>query len=723
VWLSTFGKVRLEESGFSRPKPLLLLAYLTLEGPQSRGQLAQLFWNDPKAKSNLSVMLSQFKKEGAANAFPDQPGLDPLASLVRCDALEFDAAMQQEKLEAALELYKGSFLHDLGKDLSDLEVSDELLDWVMVKREQFAQTAQTAMLTLADRNLTHDPETARGWAERAYTLPDAPELEPAVTAHLQRLLTQTGSAFARKLEKRAKASLNDLEPHIRNVFLALSLQTTTNLSIVRNALELTLSELADAQETLFMMGLIDQKAQVLAPELAVHWLETHVKDRQPLLLNMARATPSAEAFHLYQRVFAETQGFGGLGDVQKARNAYCAHAKPLMDRLEFKAVIALLEEVRNAERVMGVEPDAESIFLHAYALERSGRFKDALEIVAKLEVERHDANVSALKSVLLWRAGKLEEAKALAEELLGNGVDSLWSQAMAHNTLGYVSSARGAFDDAVSHFNKSAELFEAVGDLQRSIGVLNNQGIELSKMGINAQKARASPSEIEGMLSDGEAAFQKALDGIERSGRGNQALEGRILLNMGAISEARSDWNEAAKRYARAEEAIAGLEMNGLSARLRFNLGVVHRRVGLLSEANALFREAIQKALAAGELQIQAEAMGHLAVMNKDIDQIELSLDLLHQVGGLDSMHAAIVDYRDILKQRAQQSLETGDLEQTRRTLERLQGLHLRLGHEAMASEVARAIQTISEIAPEPVRFDLSDLFRDLDFKEVAQTT
>jgi tetratricopeptide (TPR) repeat protein len=363
------------------------------------------------------------------------------------------------------------------------------------------------------------------------------------------------------------------------------------------------------------------------------------------------------------------------------------------------------------------------VFLHAYALERSGRFKDALEIVSSLEVERHDANVSALKSALLWRAGKLEDAQVLAQGLLGSGIESLWAQAMAHNTLGYVSSARGEFAEAVSHFNKAAELFEVVGDLQRSIGVLNNQGIELTKMGINAQKAGASLEEIEGPLSDGEKAFQRALDGLERSGRGNKALEGRILLNMGMISETRCDWVEAGRRYARAQASIAGLELHGLSARLQLNLGIAYRHTDVFTKAASLFREASQTALIAGEPRIQALAMGHLAVLNKDIDQIELSLELLEKVGGLDSMRAAIVDYRDILKQRAQQSLEIGDLEQTRRTLERLQGLHLRLGHAEMASEVARAIQTISEIAPAPVQFDLSDLFRDLDFKEVVQTT
>jgi tetratricopeptide (TPR) repeat protein len=723
VWLNVFGKVRLEGSGFSRPKPLLLLTYLALEGAKSRQHLAALFWGDPRAKSNLSVMLNQFKKEGAANAFPASPGLDPLETLVSCDAVEFETRLQQGKLEAALELYTGSFLHDLGKNLEDLEVSDELLDWVTLKREGFAQTAQTAMLTLADQHLPHDPDTARGWAERAYHLSDAPELEPAVTAHLQRLLTRTGSAHAKKLERSAKASLNDLEAKVRNVFLALSLQSTTNLAIVRNALELSLSELADAQETLFMLGLMDQKAQVLAPELAAHWLETHVKDRQPLLLNMARATPSAEAFALYQRVFAETQGFGGLGDVQRARTAYCAHAKTLMDRLEFKNVIALLEEVRNAERVMDVEPDAESVFLHAYALERSERFKDALEMVMALPTEHHDPNVSALRSVLLWRTGNLEEARGVARTVLKNSsVDWLWAQATAYCTMAYLSSSSGDFAEAVSNFKKSAECYEAAGDRQRWAGVLNNQAIELNRMAEHAGRLGEPVEVVEALLEKAETAYQQALEGLMRLEVRNKALEGRILLNLGKISETREDWVEAGRRYARAEEAIVGLPLHGLFARIRLNLGIVHRKRGLLSEAAALFRETITRALVAGEPQIQALAMNHLAILNNDVEQIELSLEMLQKAGGLDLMRIAIVDYGDILKQDAQQSLNIGNLEQTRRALERLQNLHRRLGHAGMAEKVGSAIQTIMEVAPPSIPFDLSDLFGELDFKEIART-
>ena len=60
--LRTFGKLELEGTSLRRPKPLLLLAYLAIEGPQGRGHLAELFFpHSAKARANLSVALSRLR--------------------------------------------------------------------------------------------------------------------------------------------------------------------------------------------------------------------------------------------------------------------------------------------------------------------------------------------------------------------------------------------------------------------------------------------------------------------------------------------------------------------------------------------------------------------------------------------------------------------------------------------------------------------------------------
>jgi len=58
----TLGGLALEGAAFTRPKPLMLLAYLALEGRQERRQLAGLFW--PHARDplgSLTVALSQLR--------------------------------------------------------------------------------------------------------------------------------------------------------------------------------------------------------------------------------------------------------------------------------------------------------------------------------------------------------------------------------------------------------------------------------------------------------------------------------------------------------------------------------------------------------------------------------------------------------------------------------------------------------------------------------------
>jgi DNA-binding SARP family transcriptional activator len=722
VQLITFGKVKLEGLGFSRPKPLLLLAYLTLEGAQTRDTLAELFWSDKKAKSNLSVVLSQFKKEGAGDVIASQPGIDPLPSLIRCDAQAFLELLAEQNLQAALELYKAPFLHDLGKPLDDLEVSSELRDWVFLKREWFAQQAQVAMLALAESNLSEDRiQTARALAEWAYQLSEAPELEPVNLARLQRLLSKTNSDLNKNLERSLKAGIEDLAPKQRSVFLALSLQPQPNLSIIRNALEFTLNELAEAQETLLMAGLIDTNARVLTPELASSWLENHPSERSPLVIAMARATPPEDAFLLYNRIYRDTQGFGGLGDMAKARTAYCNQAQKYMDQLEFAKVITLLEEVRSAERVTGIDPEPESTFLYAYALERSGRFKEALEVVQNLAILRQTSRIMALKSGLLWRAGKTVEAQLTAESVLNNGSGDLWAKATAYNTIGCVSSSGAEYSEAISSFKKAAGFYEAVGDQHRWIGALNNQATDLGKMADNVQRLNEPKEMVESILLEAENTYKTALEGLTKLEIGNLPLEGRILSNLGKISETREDWIQAEHYYQHAESVVENVGMTDLSARLKLNLGTVYQRTGRIVEAERHYREALKKASAVGELAIQALAMNNIGHLKNDLDQIELSFELLEQVGDVDSLKQSLQNYKVILKEQLEQALGQHDFKRTHRILERLKKLHERLEHDELALRVETAIEQIRAKSATSLELNLSDLFRDLDFEQMSQ--
>lgn len=108
MYLRTFGGLTLEDSDFTRPKPLLLLAYLALEGPVSRRRVAELFWpaGSDHMKS-LTVALSRIRK-GA----PGAVGADERRAWaeVESDAGQFLAFVEQGHRDEALELYRGPFL-------------------------------------------------------------------------------------------------------------------------------------------------------------------------------------------------------------------------------------------------------------------------------------------------------------------------------------------------------------------------------------------------------------------------------------------------------------------------------------------------------------------------------------------------------------------------------------------------------------------------------------
>jgi DNA-binding SARP family transcriptional activator/uncharacterized protein HemY len=701
--LVTFGKVRLSGCDFSRPKPLLLLSYVTLEGPRERRKLAELFWREDTSAKNdvskklgkLSVVLTQFKREGAA-VFPDTPGVDPLPSLVACDALEFLQLLENNNLERALELYHGSFLHDLGKPLDDLDVSNEIFDWVLEKREYFGEKARSAMLALAEQ--AHAKGNAREatlWAEKAYGVSEAPEMEPAQLSRLQHLLRATKSDVTKKVDKAVKASLDEISSEAREVFLAMSLQTTPNLTVVREALKLSISELSQLREELLFAGLVNETT-VLAKDMAKDWLNAHPSERVPLLMKVVRSTPPEEAFALYRSIYRETKGFGGIGDLQKARKAYYLKAKALMDAREFAPTVETLSELREVENLHEAEPDGPCRFLEAYALERLGRFKEAFALFQTLPEKLHDPNVTALKSVLLWRLGKSDEAKVAADKVQGSGLDWLWARATSTNTLGYLASSNRDFKKAASHFKKAASLYQAAGDKNRWVGSLNNYAVELDKMALDAETEGEDKAVVEKMRDDAELAYQHALDALNET-EGKDTLKARILLNLGVLCERRKDWSRAETFYLEATTFAENAGVLEIAARLQLNLGLVYFQLKHIGKAQASFAKAIDTAAKAGEYFVQGSAMGYLATTKSDVDGMEVALELIKQSDRLDRLKEFQKTHESLLKNELEKALSSNDVRQAQDLLTKLGVLYQEQEKTNKVSKVEVALNVVAQ--------------------------
>lgn len=188
--LRTLGGLGLVGSGFTQPKPLLLLAYLTLEGPQPRAFLADLFWPQGEGRKSLSMALTRL--HGVRHDLV-QADAQRVWTALESDVRELLGALERRDFAAAGGLYGGGFLE--GAALGDLGA--ELSEWVCGTREYLAGRVQYGLLGLAEEAAAARDFAAAGrLAERAHRLPGSGGSELAALRRLYALLCAAESPLA-----------------------------------------------------------------------------------------------------------------------------------------------------------------------------------------------------------------------------------------------------------------------------------------------------------------------------------------------------------------------------------------------------------------------------------------------------------------------------------------------------------------------------------------------
>jgi predicted ATPase len=197
--LQTLGGLRLLPSSFTRPKPLVLLSYLTLEGPQQRKNLAELFWQDRNPTRSLSMALT-LVRQGAGEVF--ETDTKQVKTTLPSDVRELLEALDKNDWTKASELYTGAFLEGVVLD----DWSTELEEWVYQTREYLAERVQSALLNLAEGSAKkQDFETSATFAERAYMLPGLGGTDIANLKRLYSLLCAGNSLLAPDVRKEAES--------------------------------------------------------------------------------------------------------------------------------------------------------------------------------------------------------------------------------------------------------------------------------------------------------------------------------------------------------------------------------------------------------------------------------------------------------------------------------------------------------------------------------------
>ncbi len=204
IELRVLGALRLSASdgrdlsGFDRqPKRMALLAYLAAAVPhglQRRDTLLALFWPEvsaTKARASLSqtlyILRNALGEQAIVTHGDDEVGVS--RDVVWCDAQAFEAALDADRPDDALALYRGELL--TGFFLSE---APEFERWVERERERLRERAADGAWALAEAQATAEVVQATRWARWAASL------APADEAVMRRLMT-----FLHRLGDRAAA--------------------------------------------------------------------------------------------------------------------------------------------------------------------------------------------------------------------------------------------------------------------------------------------------------------------------------------------------------------------------------------------------------------------------------------------------------------------------------------------------------------------------------------
>lgn len=546
--LRTLGKLELEEHKPLQKKPLLLLAYLSLEGPRSRRHLAELFWPGASNSLNsLSVALNRLRSAGVWIT-----GEEVLCAEVACDALELKTALAQGKLSEARQLYRGRFLEG-----ADGGLPPELEEWLWSTREALQQAIWQAHLrrTVALAGL--------GWAEEAESL-------------LQTALSLPGVLEVADEE----LQLGEFPADVQRAFFAVQM-----VGLARAVELLAIS--AKTLDFLIKEGLLDAQGRPML-ELPPNLQACRVA------LELARKLPLGEAAPLYKL----SRAYWEEADHARGRQALLRLARTQVDEHPQES-LALLSDLAV---------DGELILLRARALERLGHYREALELLEELPPS---PDRSALRAGVLLRLGHLAEAQAEAEAAAGGSAfsqaEGLNLQGMMLLGQGRFQEAAEAFSRAAVRFLMAGEEVRHLGALgNRAVALAElGQGEEAFAEVLEAIGEREGlrarvylnlgvVRERQGRAEEAEALYQNSL----RLAQGNLEAMGRAWNNLGALyhrqgraAEARAAYQEALRLAKASREWV-------LTAAVLANLAELTGERASLEEAISLLEEAHYRVLA-----------------------------------------------------------------------------------------------------------------------------
>jgi tetratricopeptide (TPR) repeat protein/DNA-binding SARP family transcriptional activator len=617
--LRTLGQLSLDGSDFRRAKPLLLAAYLRLEGPKSRRYLAEIFWPGASdAMNSLSVALSQLRR-GAPEIVEADETRAWSGPALTCDAGELRNALSAGNLERAIELYEGAFLEGL-----ELELGEELEEWVFASREALAGTAREALLRLAEMKAGQGRfESAGQLAERAYYLPGAAPPEPEEFVRFQVLLAAGKSPAAAELRREAEA-----------YDIALGITTEEARARVGQVLvgrereHERLSALAEG-EWVWLRGERGMGKTALLRQLNGVYLPARSGLPYATLEPLIGDSLGASETVLLQRL-AGMSGTWLVDDWEQIDT-------------ESRLLLARLRTLRPLVRVVIASTDAPSLPVDAVVVlgplpdGALGAFPDAWEQTGGLpELVGAFLREESLDEALERRLARLDERSRdvyLALSLLEEPDPALVRRALGLSSsaiggaLGELLSVGLAESSGAVRARQSARAY-----LEARPALFGPMALKLArqKSGIAAFPLyqRARPFWEDGDLTAVTESYLAWGEELLRRGFSRRSVE--TLTEAPPSNEVTLQWARALEQAGQYREALDKLSALPDSALVSALKGALYWRLGQLEEAN----EAAQRGLE-GDAEARAEALNTLGVLARTRDEYEAAGSLTRRAAAL----------------------------------------------------------------------------------------
>jgi putative nucleotidyltransferase with HDIG domain len=234
-------------------------------------------------------------------------------------------------------------------------------------------------------------------------------------------------------------------------------------------------------------------------------------------------------------------------------------------------------------------------------------------------------------AVFDFESGAITAAREKFYQALELGGSNAELRGRTQQNLGILASIQGSWAEALTHYQRSLEAFESIGDDRGCAGAYQNLGIVCLHRKL---------------WDDADRYFRRSLEIAETIG--DVRLRGLGLLNHADVHLARQRYDEAQQN---AEAALGIFDQLGAKldkADAYKVIGIVYRETGRTALAESRLRSAIELSVSTGSVLSEAEASRELALLYQAMSRNQEALRLLNTAHRLFGRLDARVDLVDV---------------------------------------------------------------------------